>query len=101
MEYDLEKMVLDILSKHRLPYPQKDRFSPEDIAERYGIHKDNARRMINNGDFGAVIEITPRNKVVTLDGLLEYEARHTGFVSGKPDAKIRRKTTAKNVVGRI
>lgn len=62
---------------------------------------ENARRMINNGDFGSVIEITPRNKVVTLEGLLAHEARHTGFVSGKPDAKVQRKTATRNTVGRI
>ena len=61
----------------------KSRFTPEDIANLYGIHKDNARRMMNNGDFGEVIVVTPRNKVVTLEGLLAFEATHSGWTNCK------------------
>lgn len=53
MEYDLRAIVAEALKEY-LPLLSsgKDRFTAEDIAERYGIHKDNARRMMNNGDFG-------------------------------------------------
>lgn len=102
MEYDLEKLVLDILGKHRKLFQmEKDRFTPEDISSLYGIHVETARRMMNRGDFGEVIEITSRNKVVTLEGLLAYEASHTGFVSGKPEVKQRRAKSSKAAVGRI
>lgn len=101
MEYDLRKLVLEALREDILPLIQagKDRFTPEDIAECYGIHKDNARRMMNNGDFGEVIEITPRNKVVTLEGLLAYEEKHTGFTSVKPQPNISARRKAS--VGKI
>lgn len=101
MEYDLRAIVAEALKEY-LPLiaSGKDRFTAEDIAERYGIHKDNARRMMNNGDFGEVISITPRNKVVTLEGLLAYEDRKKGLVTSKPERSQRnRKTRA--TVGRI
>ncbi len=102
MEYDLEKLVLDILDKHRqLFQARKDRYTPDDIADLYGVSVATARAMMNRGDFGEIISITPRNKVVTLDGLLAYEAKHTGFVSGKPEAKQRHAKTNKPAVGRI
>lgn len=102
MEYDLEKLVLDILGKHRQLFQVgKDRFTPEDISKLYGTSVATARQMMNRGDFGEVINITPRNKVVTLEGLLQYEAEHTGFASGKPEVKRRRAAAAKAAVGRI
>ena len=50
MEYDLRAIVAEAL-KDYLPLISsgKDRFTAEDIAERYGIHKDNARRMMKRG----------------------------------------------------
>ena len=101
MEYDLREIVAEALKEY-LPLLSsgKDRFTAEDIAERYGIHKDNARRMMNNGDFGEVIAVTPRNKVVTLEGLLEYENRRKGLITSKPDKPARsRKNRA--TVGKI
>lgn len=51
MEYDLRAIVAEALKEYPpLLSSGKDRFTAEDIAERYGIHKDNARRMMNNGD---------------------------------------------------
>ena len=103
MEYDLKKIVLDILKDDVLPLCQcgKDRFTPEDIAARYGVNKATALRKMNKGDFGEVINITARNKVVTLEGLLAYEAAHTGFVSGKPEVKSREMNQRKASVGRL
>ena len=102
MEYDLEKLVLDILSKHKQLFQVgKERFTPDDISKLYGTSIATARQMMNRGDFGEVISITPRNKVVTLEGLLAYEAKHTGFVSGKPEIKRRPAAAAKAAVGRI
>lgn len=102
MEYNLEKIVLEVLKEY-LPLIQsgKDRFTPDDISERYGIHADNARRMMNNGCFGNVISITPRNKVVTLEGLLTYEAEHTGLMRKLPEEKAQRLKSTKNRVGRL
>ena len=92
MEYDLnkivEKMVYDCVG-NLLPIIEsgKVRFTADDVAERYGVHRDTARHMMNRGDFGEVINITERNKVVTLEGLLEYEAKHKGFISGLPQQR--------------
>lgn len=101
MEYDLRAIVAEAL-KDYLPLISsgKDRFTAEDIAERYGIHKDNARRMMNNGDFGEVIAITPRNKVVTLAGLLAYEDRKKGLIESETKRPARSRKN-KTVVGRI
>lgn len=79
----------------------KNRFTAEDIHSIYGPDVATVRRMMNRGDFGKVINFTKRHKVVTLEGLLEYEAKHTGFVSGKPEAKQRHAKTNKPAVGRI
>lgn len=106
MEYDLnkivEKMVYDYLSG-LLPLieAQKVRFTPDDIAERYGVHRDTARHMMNRGDFGEVINVTERNKVVTLEGLLKYEERRKGFVSGLPQPKAQRTRGKPQAPGRI
>ena len=85
LEELVEKKVMEFVPV--LLY-KKTRFTPEDIAELYGIHKDVARNKMNEGQFGEVIEITKRKKVVTLEGLLEYEAKHKGFTSGKPKTKV-------------
>lgn len=106
MEYDLnkivEKMVFDYVSG-LLPLieARKVRFTPDDIAERYGVHRDTARHMMNRGDFGEVINVTARNKVVTLEGLLKYEEQHKGFISGLPQPKPPRKKRQKQEVWRI
>lgn len=92
MEYDLnkivEKMVYDYVG-NLLPIIEtgRVRFTADDIAERYGIHRDTARHMMNRGDFGEVINVTGRNKVVTLEGLLKYEEHHKGFISGLPQSR--------------
>lgn len=102
MEYDLEKLVLDILSKHKQLFQVgKERFTAEDLSNIYGPDVATVRRMMNRGDFGEVINFTARHKVVTLEGLLKYEALHTGFVSGKPEVKQRRQKTNRPAVGRI
>ena len=94
--------MLDILSKHKQLFQVgKERFTPDDISKLYGTSVATARQMMNRGDFGEVISITPRNKVVTLEGLLKYEALHTGFISGKPEVKQRRQKTNRPAVGRI
>lgn len=97
LEELVEKKVMEFVPV--LLY-KKTRFTPEDIAELYGIHKDVARNKMNDGQFGEVIEITKRKKVVTLEGLLEYEAKHRGFTSGKPEPKAPSKKR-KAAVGRI
>lgn len=97
LEELVEKKVMEFVPV--LLY-KKTRFTPEDIAELYGMHKDNARRLMNEGQFGEVIEITKRKKVVTLEGLLEYERKHRGFTSGKPEPKTPSKKR-KAAVGRI
>ena len=52
MEYDLEKLVLDILDKHRqLFQARKDRYAPDDIADLYGVSVATARAMMNRGGF--------------------------------------------------
>lgn len=100
MEYDIRAIVAEALKEYlHLLSSGKDRFTAEDIAERYGIHKDNARRMMNNGDFGEVINITPRNKVVTLEGLIAYENKKKGLESGP--GKLARSRKNKTVVGKI
>ena len=106
MEYDLNKVVKDMVYDYLsglVPVIEsgKDRFTAADLAEGYGIHKDTARRMMNNGDFGEVITISPKNKVVTLEGLLMYERTHAGHLSGKPDPKQPRSKTRQRSVGRI
>ena len=106
MEYDLnrivEKMVYDYVSGI-LPLieARKVRFTPDDIAERYGVHRDTARHMMNRGDFGEVINVSKRNKVVTLEGLLKFEEQNKGFISGLPQPRAPRKRGQKQEVWRV
>ena len=102
MEYDIEKIVLDVLSKHSHLFQfKKDRFTAEDLSEIYGPNVATIRRMMNRGDFGELINFSDRHKVVTLEGLLAYEASHTGFVSGKPEVKTKELKKRKAEVGRL
>lgn len=112
-EYDLnkviEKMVYDcVRSLIPLIESGKTRFTAEDIAARYGYKsKDTVRRMMRQGDFGEVINITSdgsgagRQNVVTLEGLLAYEERRKGIIRDKPSKKPARQRINKPAVGRI
>ena len=84
LEELVEKKVMEFVPV--LLY-KKTRFTPEDIAELYGIHKDVARNKMNEGQFGEVIEITKRKKVVTLEGLLEYETKAQRLYQRKTGAE--------------
>ena len=61
MEYDLEKLVLDILSKHKQLFQVgKERFTPDDISKLYGTSVATARQMMNRGDFGGYIHYSSK-----------------------------------------
>ena len=106
MEYDLNKVVKDMVYDYLdglVPVIEsgKDRFTAIDLAERYGIHKETARRMMKSGDFGEVIEISKKHKVVTLEGLLMYERTHIVHLSGKPEPKQPQPRARRCAVGKI
>lgn len=104
----IEKMVYDcVRSLIPLIEAGKTRFTAEDLAARYGMHKNTIQRMIRQGDFGDVINITSegsgtgRKSVVTLEGLLAYEERRKGIISDKPIAKSTRARSSRPAVGKI
>lgn len=74
-------------------FPKKDRFTPADLAERYGFSLDVARQKIRNGEFGEVIHASERRSVVTLEGVMGYEMSH----KEKPKSAVTNRKNKKNI----
>lgn len=80
----LEEMVdklLDILADkvaNRLQIPHKDLYSAKDLADRYGISPAAVRRRMAAGEFGELVEVGDRTRLVPWKGVQLYEAAHTG-----------------------
>ena len=61
-------------------------------CERYGVSDDTITRWMRAGEFGETVNPTPRIHLVTLSGITEFDARHTGpAYAGRPAASTRRR----------
>ncbi len=72
---------------------QKDLFSAEDLADRYGVSASAMRTRIRQGDFGDVVKIGDHS-LVPYASVLKYEAEHTGPAYKQQERKSRRKRLA-------
>lgn len=100
MEYDLKRMVLEILQEEN-QLNKKDRFTAEDIKERFGFKNiETARKKIRRGEFGPYINVG-KHKVVTLQGVLDYEEKNTCEPCRKPIELRHNYRKPKTMPGRI
>lgn len=53
-------------------------YTAAQLAERYGTSTASIHRMIRAGEFGETINVGERTKLVTAEGLREFEHTHTG-----------------------
>ena len=107
MEYDLNAIVEHMVEKkleEKLEEIQqksgKTRFTAKDISERLGIHIDTARMKIRCGEFGPYINVG-KHKVVTLQGVLDYEDKNTREPGRKPTELRHNNRKPKTMPGRI
>lgn len=95
MDFNLEEYIRAVVRECIAEGPEtKTRFTAEDIAQRFGFSKPNARRMINDGKFGEVIAASPKHKVVTLQGVLEFERNRIGKLS----IHSKKETTGRKII---
>ncbi len=102
MDFNLEEYIRAIVRECIAEGPEmKTRFTAEDIAQRFGWSPANARRVINNGSFGEVIAASPKHKVVTLQGVLEFERSKMVKASTYSKGETARRTVIHKNPGRI
>ena len=98
MDTDILDAVLDALAVKLAgkiqPAAPKDLYTVEDLAERYAVSESTVVRWMRDGEFGACVNPTPRMHLVTLAGIRDFEARHTGPAyagSSTPAVPVRRR----------
>ena len=102
MDFNLGEYIRAIVRECIAEGPEmKTRFTAEDIAQRFGWSPANARRVINNGSFGEVIAASPKHKVVTLQGVLEFERNRTVKALTHSKRETGRRTVIHKNPGRI
>ena len=102
MDFNLEEYIRAVVRECIAERPEtKTHFTVEDIAQRFGWSPANARRKINDGNFGEVIEASPKHKVVTLQGVLEFERSKTVKALTHAKGKTARRTVIHKNPGRI
>ena len=84
MTDDILKAILDYLAEAmcdrmsaRMDASQQ-KYTAAQLAERYGTSTTSIHRMIRAGEFGETINVGERTKLVTAEGLREFERTHTG-----------------------
>lgn len=97
--------LLDALADkltERLQAPHKDLYSANDLAERYGVTGATIRRKMAAGEFGELVEVGERTRLVPWAGVQAYEATHLGASSRKENMTRRsRKTVPRGNPGPI
>ena len=104
LEIMAERIAEKIAEKlaDRLPAARlKELWTTEELAERYGMSKASIRRRIRAGEFGDVVTVGGRTRLVTLDGMRAFESAHTGQAGpAAQETPARRKKIRENP-GRI
>lgn len=71
-------LLADKLSEQIAAAPQPRYYSPDDLAQRYGVTPDAIRKRIRAGEFGETINFGNRCRRVTQAGVDAFEAAHAG-----------------------
>lgn len=72
---------LDILADkltERMSAGHKDLYSAKELAERYGVSCATIRSKMAAGEFGELVNVGERTRLVPWDGVRAYESTHTG-----------------------
>lgn len=73
-----DALVERLVSRLAAEGTPKETYTPEELAERYGMSKSSINSRIRAGEFGETINTGPRTHLVTAAGLRQYEEAHTG-----------------------
>lgn len=92
IEQLLDALADRVAGKLQGQQPQKDLYTIPDLCQRYGVSDDTVVRWMRAGEFGETVNPTPKMHLVTLAGVQEFDARHTGPAYNSPRRVIRRRT---------
>lgn len=71
--------LLDALAERiaaHLQAPPKELWSAKDLAERYSVGQSSIRQKMRAGEFGELVHIDSRTRLVTWAGVQMYERTH-------------------------
>jgi len=90
---DVVNALLDAFADkvvERLQTPHKDLWSAADLSARYGVSETCIRRKMTAGEFGELVQINARTRMVPWSGVQAYEAAHRGSIERtQPQRKTR------------
>lgn len=81
---DMLDKLLDALADklmERLQNPHKDLYSAQDLAERYSVSSATIRARMAAGEFGPLVSVGERTRLVPWSGVQAYEAAHLADAS--------------------
>jgi len=85
--------VLDALADRvaeRMQSPPKELWSASDIAERWGVTPASVRQKMAAGEFGPLVHVDKRTRLVPWHSIMEYENAHLH----NPQRRTRARRTA-------
>lgn len=77
--------LLDILADkltERLSAGHKELYTAKELAERYGVSCATIRNKMAAGEFGELVSVGERTRLVPWAGVQAYESTHTGMWPG-------------------
>lgn len=77
--------LLDILADkltERLSAGHKELYTAKELAERYGVSCATIRSKMAAGEFGELVSVGERTRLVPWAGVQAYESTHTGISNG-------------------
>lgn len=89
---DTLNMLLDALADklmERLQNPHKDLYTARELAERYGVSAATIRNKMAAGEFGELVNMGERTRLVPWAGVKAYEAMHLEQPKRRPTAARR------------
>lgn len=97
---DILDRLLDTLADkvaERMQTQLKDLYTAKELAERYGVSPATIRNRMAAGEFGELVSIGTRTRLVTRAGVQAYEAANTGRCRTKiPGSEKHRQVTRRD-----
>lgn len=84
--------LLDILADkltERLSAGHKELYTAKELAERYGVSCATIRNKMAAGEFGELVSVGERTRLVPWAGVQAYESTHTGMSTKRTSEKHR------------
>ena len=97
----MAERIAEKLADRLLAARPKELWTAEELAERYGMSKASIRRRIRAGEFGDVVMLGGRTRLVTLEGMRAFEAAHTGQAGAAAQETPARRKKIRENPGRI